>query len=236
MTNSDSKNKNTIMCKDNAKSNSLLSGNQRISHNKSNFPSERLYKKAEHLERPKPKPKDEQTINVKNQRYSEQEMFSIYDTSGMIKEDKKYKMPSVFRNQKVAMNKSRNASNRNMMTPKVLKSSCSRLTSGRVMSSSPDYNRIGRNGSIPSPNSNKKLNSYLSSQQIRFQDEMINHKNNKVAVYLTKVKPYFYLPKVDAHRTKVRVSKKGEKQRNSDRINIETTNDYNKESNDEINN
>ena len=235
--NSDSKNKNTSLIKENIKSHSPTSRNQRIANYKSNFPSERLYKKTEQIERPKQKPKEDQTFNMNYQKYSEQEMFSIYDTSGLLKDEKKYKMPSVFRNPKVNMNKSRNASNRNMMTPKVLKSNSSRITSGRVMSSSPEYNRIGRNGSIPSHSSNKKLNSYLSSQQIRFQDEVINHKNNKVAVYLTKVKPYFYLPKVDAHRTKLRVLKRGDKFRHSDnRINIESVNEYSKESHDEINN
>lgn len=174
---------------------------------------------------------------MNNQKYNEQEMFSIYDTSGLLKDDKKYKMPSVFRNSKVIIKKSKNTSNRNMMTPKVLKHSNPRQSSGRVMSSSPDYNRVGRNGSIPSHNSNKKLNSYLSSQQIRFQDEMSSCKNNKVAVYLTKVKPYFYLPKVDAHRSKLRVQKKTDRFGHSDnKINIESVNEYSKESQEEIDN
>lgn len=230
LTNSETKNKNSSMHKDNLKSVSPTSRNQKLVNYKSQVPNERLYKKVEQNERTRRKPKDDHTFFMNSPKYSGQEMYSIYDASGTQKDDKKYKMPSVFRNPK-GTNKSKDTSNRNLMTPKVMKHSKHKKSSGRVMSSSPEYNRVGRNGSTTSPNSSKKLNSHLSSQQIRFQDEMNISKGHKVAVYLTKVKPYFYLPKVDAHRSKLRVMKRTDKLGHSDnKINIESVNEYSKES------
>ena len=112
-------------------------------------------------------------------------------------------MPNLFKKPKDEANKSRNFHNRYIMTPRTIKTYKPSYIIARVMSESSELGQMSKKNSIPSPQVQRKQNNYQSNQLIKFQEEMLNNKNNKVAVYLTKTKPLFYLPKVDLSKSTV---------------------------------